>query len=119
VDIRILVPLIVYKDGVRLIVGEAEICGDGTIVAYTQKADVNGEFAVIPGESFTIVDGKEDLYLDTVLDERLRPMFNGTREDTQAWLQENPVAVNRSSNRVCIGESMDLLSVSEYEQLKP
>lgn len=50
-------------------------------------------------------------YFDAVLDENMNPLFNGTSEDTKEWLEKNETD---NSVRVCIGESMVLVTVQEY-----
>lgn len=51
------------------------------------------------------------VYLDAVLDENLKPIFNGTPEETKEWLKENETD---NSVRVCIGTSMAIVTVPEY-----
>lgn len=51
------------------------------------------------------------MYFDAVLDENMQPLFNGTPEETKAWLENNETD---NSVRVCIGESMVLVTVPEY-----
>lgn len=41
------------------------------------------------------------------------PLFNGTPEDTKEWLEKNETD---NSVRVCIGESMVLVTVPEYKR---
>lgn len=52
-------------------------------------------------------------YYDAVLDENMNPLFNGTPEDTKEWLEKNKTD---NSVRVCIGESMVLVTVPEYKR---
>lgn len=51
------------------------------------------------------------IYFDAVLDENMQPLFNGTPEETKEWLEKNET---NNSIRVCIGESLALVTVQEY-----
>ena len=51
------------------------------------------------------------MYFDAVLTNEMSPIFNGTAEETRAWLRENPVD---HSHQVCIGQTMKCVSVEEY-----
>lgn len=50
-------------------------------------------------------------YFDAVLDENMQVLFNGTPQDTKEWLEKSKTD---SSVRVCIGESMVLVTIPEY-----
>lgn len=52
--------------------------------------------------------------MDTVLDMDANRIFNGTTEETVAWLEANPSVEPRW---VCIGETGDLLTSSQYLDL--
>jgi hypothetical protein len=54
------------------------------------------------------------MYFDAVLDDRMKPVFNGTPEETEKWLKENPKKLDLSAHKVCYGYSMGVVSVSEY-----
>jgi hypothetical protein len=41
----------------------------------------------------------------------MRPIFNGTPEDTKEWLESNSVD---ETHWVCVGKTMALVRVSEY-----
>ena len=53
-------------------------------------------------------------YFDAVLDENMQPVFNGTPEETQAWLLANSWAIELS---VCIGRTMQVVSAKDYVRL--
>jgi|SRR5882757_3298143 len=54
------------------------------------------------------------MYFDAVLDYRMKAVFNGTPEETENWLKENPKKLDLSTHTVCYGHSMGVVSVSEY-----
>lgn len=54
------------------------------------------------------------LYFDAVLDENMRPLFNGTPEETKEWLEKNEPVKTDNSVRVCIGTSLVIVTVPEY-----
>jgi hypothetical protein len=50
------------------------------------------------------------MYFDAVLDDRMNPLYNGTTEEVLAWLEtEKPMTVS-----VCIGKTMQLVTVEKY-----
>lgn len=53
------------------------------------------------------------MYFDAVLDFNLKPLFNGTPEETKKWLLKQP-DVFLDQVRVCVGYSMEMLTVTEY-----
>jgi hypothetical protein len=55
-----------------------------------------------------------DKYFDAVVDINTQPLFNGTTEETVAWLEANPSTEPRW---VCLGVNMQFLTVSEYLDL--
>lgn len=52
-------------------------------------------------------------YLDTILDERMNPVFDGTPEKTLEWLKTN-MAVDPSTLKVRVGNSSSVVSVATY-----
>lgn len=54
------------------------------------------------------------MYFDAVLDDRMKPVFNGTPDETENWLKTNPKKLDLSTHTVCYGYSMDVVKVSEY-----
>ena len=56
-------------------------------------------------------------YFDAVLDGAMIPVFNGTAQETVAWLgkPENAWALGY---QVCIGETLQLVSVEEYLKIQ-
>lgn len=56
-------------------------------------------------------------YLDTVLGSDLNPVFNGTPEQTQEWLAEVvEQGLDSEEWRVCIGTSLALVTIEEYQR---
>lgn len=56
-------------------------------------------------------------YLDAVIDSDLQPVFNGTPEQTQEWLAEVVEQGLASEEwRVCIGTSLALVTIEEYQR---
>lgn len=53
------------------------------------------------------------MYFDAVLDEKMRPLFNGTRRETKKWLEENP-PTSFCKWKVCIGTNMECVPVEDY-----
>lgn len=53
-------------------------------------------------------------YFDAVLDERMTPLVNGTQEEVLEWLESRPTL--ESQVQVCIGKTMQLVTVEEYLQ---
>jgi len=51
------------------------------------------------------------LYFDAVLDAKMMPVFNGTREETVAWLKDHPEAFGMD---VCLGRSLMMVTVPEF-----
>ncbi|QJD49807.1 hypothetical protein SEA_CLUBPENGUIN_83 [Streptomyces phage ClubPenguin] len=51
-------------------------------------------------------------YFDAVLDERMRPLCNGTQEEVLAWLESRPQF--EDDVVVCIGKTMQMVTVEEY-----
>lgn len=51
------------------------------------------------------------MYFDAVLDKDTRPLFNGTPEETQKWLVDNPSWEKRW---VCDGKTMNIITETEY-----
>ena len=49
---------------------------------------------------------------DVVLDSERVPVFSGTPEQTSVWIKTNQHVEEVTS--VCLGESMDVISVSDY-----
>lgn len=54
------------------------------------------------------------MYFDAVLDPDLKPIFNGTTEETLAWLKEHEEYQQKNDHRVCIGSTMQLVTPWEY-----
>lgn len=55
------------------------------------------------------------MYFDAVLDANMRPLFNGTTQETKEWLGRNSADARIDS--VCIGKTMQVVSVREYFEL--
>lgn len=53
------------------------------------------------------------MYFDAVLDFNMKPLFNGTPEETTKWLLKQPDTF-LDQVRVCIGYSMEMVSATEY-----
>jgi hypothetical protein len=60
-------------------------------------------------------------YFDAVLDEHMKPLCNGTQEEVLAWLEERrndwrkgDQSIEDKQVRVCIGKTMQLVTVGEY-----
>ena len=51
------------------------------------------------------------MYFDAVLDKNTKPVFNGTPEETLKWLVKNP---NWHKRWVCVGETMEIVTETEY-----
>lgn len=56
------------------------------------------------------------MYFDAVLDVELQPIFNGAPDDTRKWLAEphNRRRAILKTWRVCVGETMELISSETY-----
>lgn len=54
-------------------------------------------------------------YFDAVLDDRMMPLVNGTQEEVLAWLEARPQF--ESQIQVCIGKTMQLVTVQEYLEM--
>ena len=53
------------------------------------------------------------MYFDAVLDFNMKPLFNGTPEETKEWLKKQTPEF-QDTVRVCVGYSMQMVTVSEY-----
>lgn len=53
-------------------------------------------------------------YFDAVLDENMRPLFNGSAEEVLGWLEARPSLEKKV--RVCIGRDEKTVTVEEYLQ---
>lgn len=55
------------------------------------------------------------MYFDAVLDmdDGMKPLFNGTPEDTVAWLKEQKFPDDLLI-KVCLGRTMSLMTIFEY-----
>lgn len=51
------------------------------------------------------------MYFDAVLDPDMRPLFNGTPEETREWLENES---ETSSLVICVGKTMKILTPTEY-----
>lgn len=51
---------------------------------------------------------------DAVLDDRKKPLYNGTPEEVLMWLESQPSIQNEVM--VCIGRTMRFVTVEEYLQ---
>ena len=51
------------------------------------------------------------MYFDAVLDPDMRPLFNGTPEETREWLEKKS---ENSSLMICVGKTMRMLTPTEY-----
>lgn len=56
------------------------------------------------------------MYFDAVLNTDMLPIYNGTPEQTKKWLEENPVE-DEHAYQVCIGKTLQLVSVWEYKNM--
>ena len=56
------------------------------------------------------------MFFDAVLDVNCQPLHNGPPEDIVRWLRQNPGAC-RPENQVCLGETMDFMSIPAYVQI--
>lgn len=54
------------------------------------------------------------LYLDAVVDWATQPIYNGTPQETEAWLKEHPEITTEKGNYVYIGQFHRLVSIEEY-----
>lgn len=53
-----------------------------------------------------------DTYFDAVLDDRMNPLINGRPEEVLEWLESRPSLEDRV--QVCIGKTMQMVTVEEY-----
>lgn len=54
-------------------------------------------------------------YFDAVLDDDMKPLVNGTPEEVLAWLEERiNLMPLQEQVRVCIGRTMQMVTVEEY-----
>jgi len=53
------------------------------------------------------------IYYDAVLDDNMRPVFNGTQEETVKWLTDSASRFT-DTYRVCVGMTMRLMEISDY-----
>lgn len=51
-------------------------------------------------------------YFDAVLDGSKKPLCNGSQEKVLEWLESRPSV--QSEIKVCIGRTMEIVSVEEY-----
>jgi hypothetical protein len=51
------------------------------------------------------------MYFDAVLDKDMKPVFNGTPEETKKFLEETLLSLDHS---VCVGITMHLLTIPQY-----
>lgn len=58
------------------------------------------------------------MYFDVVLHEDMRPVFNGTREETVAWLNANRHDPDFSKLQVVDGRTLNFMSTTEYLNAK-
>lgn len=55
------------------------------------------------------------MYFDAVLDINSTPLFNGTPDETKAWLREHvDTSPDSGTWRVCPGRTMALVTVKSY-----
>jgi hypothetical protein len=52
------------------------------------------------------------MFFDAVVDDDMKPLFNGTPAETLEWVQTHMVFA--PDLRVCIGKSMSLVTFGEY-----
>ena len=55
-------------------------------------------------------------YFDAVLDGDMRPLVNGSPEEVLLWLDRRPLIQERDDLQVCVGRTMQLMTVEEYLQ---
>lgn len=55
------------------------------------------------------------MYFDAVLDDDMKPLCNGTQEEVLAWLDERPQFHDQL--QVCVGKTMQFVTVEEYLQM--
>lgn len=51
------------------------------------------------------------MFLDAVLDENIKPVFNAQPHEVVQWLKDNPVP---DDYQVCVGKTLEFLSVRAY-----
>lgn len=51
------------------------------------------------------------MYFDCVLDKDMKPLFNGSSEETVRWLKENETA---DTDWVCLGKGLERVSIPDY-----
>lgn len=57
------------------------------------------------------------MFFDAVLNDRLYPIFNGTAEETLAWVKKNAEEYEKEHDheaRVCIGTTMQTVTATKY-----
>jgi hypothetical protein len=54
------------------------------------------------------------IYFDAVLDITLKPVFNGTSEETQKFVEDCKDDLMFEHYMVCIGRTLELVSFTEY-----
>jgi hypothetical protein len=52
---------------------------------------------------------------DTVVDEHMRPVFNGTRDETVKWLTDSAPRFTETY-QVCIGLTLQVMEIPDYLQ---
>lgn len=52
-------------------------------------------------------------YFDCVVDKDIRPIYNGTPEETKKWLAQYKNEIPQT-HQVVIGESLKTVSINEY-----
>ena len=55
-------------------------------------------------------------YFDAVLDGDMSPLVNGSPEEVLLWLDRRPLIQERDDLQVCVGRTMQLMTVEEYLQ---
>jgi|1185.fasta_scaffold11665_4 hypothetical protein len=53
------------------------------------------------------------MYLDAVVNENIKPVFNASPHDTIEWLKRNKDVIP-DGYQVCVGRTLEFLSVDEY-----
>lgn len=53
-------------------------------------------------------------YFDAVLNTEYDPIFNGTPEETKAFLKEHGETYKQQGARVCHGSTLRIVSIDEY-----
>jgi hypothetical protein len=58
-----------------------------------------------------------DMYFDAVIvpdNSFMNPIFNGTTEETVKWLKDNPSFKHREHSLVCVGKTLECMSIYQY-----